>query len=52
MRSITVDSDNAAFLKLLDNGVCKRVPSYLDNLIKKLKTVKGITGVNRFDSGY
>jgi GTP pyrophosphokinase len=48
MRSITVDSDNGIF----EGSIMVYVndTQHLDNLIKKLKTVKGVTGVNRFDS--
>jgi len=48
MRSITVDSDNGIF----EGSIMVYVndTEHLDNLIKKLKTVKGVTGVNRFDS--
>jgi guanosine-3',5'-bis(diphosphate) 3'-pyrophosphohydrolase len=48
MRSITVDSDNGIF----EGSIMVYVndTEHLDNLIKKLKTVKGVTGVDRFDS--
>ncbi len=48
MRSITVDSDNGIF----EGSIMVYVndTEHLDNLIKRLKTVKGVTGVNRFDS--
>ena len=48
IRSITVDSDNGIF----EGSVMVYVNDthHLENLIKKLKTVKGITAVNRFDS--
>jgi GTP diphosphokinase / guanosine-3',5'-bis(diphosphate) 3'-diphosphatase len=48
MRSITVDSDNGIF----EGSIMVYVndTEHLDNLIRKLKTVKGVTGVNRFDS--
>ncbi|MDO3644515.1 bifunctional (p)ppGpp synthetase/guanosine-3',5'-bis(diphosphate) 3'-pyrophosphohydrolase [Mucilaginibacter sp. L3T2-6] len=48
IRSITVDSDNGIF----EGSIMVYVndTNHLDNLIRKLKTVKGITGVNRFDS--
>ena len=48
MRSITVDSDNGIF----EGSIMVYVndTEHLENLIRKLKTVKGITGVNRFDS--
>lgn len=48
IRSITVDSDNGIF----EGSIMVYVndTDHLDNLIRKLKTVKGITGVNRFDS--
>jgi guanosine-3',5'-bis(diphosphate) 3'-pyrophosphohydrolase len=48
MRSITVDSDNGIFEGTI--MVYVNDTQHLDNLIKKLKTVKGVTGVNRFDS--
>ena len=48
MRSITVDSDNGIFEGTI--MVYVNDTEHLDNLIRKLKTVKGITGVNRFDS--
>ena len=48
MRSITVDSDNGIF----EGSIMVYVndTEHLDNLIKRLKTVKGVTGVTRFDS--
>ncbi len=48
MRSITVDSDNGIF----EGSIMVYVndTEHLDNLIKRLKTVKGVTSVNRFDS--
>ena len=48
MRSITVDSDNGIF----EGSIMVYVndTEHLHNLIRKLKTVKGVTGVNRFDS--
>ncbi len=48
MRSITVDSDNGIF----EGSIMVYVNDthHLENLIKKLKTVKGVTGVERFDS--
>jgi guanosine-3',5'-bis(diphosphate) 3'-pyrophosphohydrolase len=48
MRSITVDSDNGIF----EGSIMVYVndTEHLDNLIRRLKTVKGVTGVNRFDS--
>ncbi|GAB2983169.1 RelA/SpoT family protein [Mucilaginibacter puniceus] len=48
MRSITVDSDNGIF----EGSIMVYVndTEHLDNLIKKLKMVKGVTAVNRFDS--
>ncbi len=48
IRSITVDSDNGIF----EGSIMVYVndTEHLENLIRKLKTVKGITGVNRFDS--
>ena len=48
IRSITVDSDNGIFEGQI--MVYVNDTDHLDNLIRKLKTVKGITGVNRFDS--
>ncbi|MEO5910368.1 MAG: ACT domain-containing protein, partial [Pelobium sp.] len=48
MRSITVDSDEGIF-----NGtimIYVNDTQHLDNLIEKLKEVKGITDVSRFDS--
>lgn len=48
IRSITVDSDNGIF----EGSIMVYVndTEHLDNLIKKLKAVKGITTVTRFDS--
>jgi len=48
IRSITVDSDNGIF----EGSIMVYVndTDHLENLIRKLKAVKGITGVNRFDS--
>ncbi|TZF83808.1 bifunctional (p)ppGpp synthetase/guanosine-3',5'-bis(diphosphate) 3'-pyrophosphohydrolase [Pedobacter sp. BS3] len=48
MRSITVDSDNGIF----EGSIMVYVndTQHLDNLIKKLKQVKGVTSVTRFDS--
>jgi guanosine-3',5'-bis(diphosphate) 3'-pyrophosphohydrolase len=48
IRSITVDSDNGIF----EGSIMVYVndTDHLENLIRKLKMVKGITGVNRFDS--
>ena len=48
IRSITVDSDNGIF----EGSIMVYVndTEHLDNLIKRLKTVKGITAVTRFDS--
>ncbi|RKR82594.1 GTP pyrophosphokinase [Mucilaginibacter gracilis] len=48
IRSITVDSDNGIF----EGSIMVYVndTNHLDNLIKKLNTVKGITSVTRFDS--
>jgi guanosine-3',5'-bis(diphosphate) 3'-pyrophosphohydrolase len=48
IRSITVDSDNGIF----EGSIMVYVndTEHLENLIKKLKTVKGITDVSRFDS--
>jgi guanosine-3',5'-bis(diphosphate) 3'-pyrophosphohydrolase len=48
IRSITVDSDNGIFEGSL--MVYVNDTQHLDNLIRKLKMVKGITGVIRFDS--
>ncbi len=48
MRSITVDSDNGIFEGTI--MVYVNDTEHLDNLIKKLKQVKGVTGVTRFDS--
>ena len=48
MRSITVDTDNGIF-----NGsimVFVNDKEHLDNLIKNLMEVKGVTGVTRFDA--
>lgn len=48
IRSITVDSDNGIF----EGSIMVYVndTNHLDNLIKKLNAVKGITSVTRFDS--
>ena len=48
MRSITVDSDNGIF----EGSIMVYVndTEHLNNLIKKLKTVNGITDVTRFDA--
>ncbi|MGZ3756079.1 MAG: RelA/SpoT family protein [Mucilaginibacter sp.] len=48
MRSITVDSDNGIF----EGSIMVYVndTQHLDNLIKKLTTVNGVTGVTRFDT--
>jgi guanosine-3',5'-bis(diphosphate) 3'-pyrophosphohydrolase len=48
MRSITVDSDNGIF----EGSIMVYVndTQHLDNLIKKLKTVNGVTAVSRFDT--
>jgi len=48
IRSITVDSDNGIF----EGSIMVYVndTEHLDNLIKRLKQVKGVTSVNRFDS--
>lgn len=48
IRSITVDSDNGIF----EGSIMVYVndTEHLDNLIKRLKMVKGITSVTRFDS--
>ncbi|WP_462266210.1 RelA/SpoT family protein [Mucilaginibacter sp.] len=48
MRSITVDSDNGIFEGTI--MVYVNDTEHLDNLIKRLKQVKGVTGVTRFDS--
>ena len=48
IRSITVDSDNGIFEGQI--MVYVNDTEHLENLVRKLKTVKGITGVNRFDS--
>ncbi|MES2379174.1 MAG: bifunctional (p)ppGpp synthetase/guanosine-3',5'-bis(diphosphate) 3'-pyrophosphohydrolase [Bacteroidota bacterium] len=48
MRSITVDSDNGIF----EGSIMVYVndTQHLDNLIKRLKTVNGVTDVTRFDA--
>jgi len=48
IRSITVDSDNGIF----EGSIMVYVndTEHLDNLIKRLKAVKGVTAVTRFDS--
>jgi GTP pyrophosphokinase len=48
MRSITVDSDNGIF----EGSIMVYVNDtlHLDNLIKRLKTVNGVTDVTRFDA--
>jgi guanosine-3',5'-bis(diphosphate) 3'-pyrophosphohydrolase len=48
MRSITVDSDNGIF----EGSIMVYVNDthHLDNLIKRLKTVNGVTSVSRFDA--
>jgi GTP pyrophosphokinase len=48
MRSITVDSDNGIF----EGSIMVYVndTEHLDNLIKRLKMVRGVTAVTRFDS--
>lgn len=48
IRSITVDSDNGIF----EGSIMVYVndTEHLNNLIKRLKTVRGITSVTRFDS--
>jgi guanosine-3',5'-bis(diphosphate) 3'-pyrophosphohydrolase len=48
MRSITVDSDNGIF----EGSIMVYVndTEHLDNLIKRLKTVNGVTDVTRFDA--
>jgi len=48
MRSITVDSDNGIF----EGSIMVYVndTQHLDNLIRKLKTVNGVTAVTRFDA--
>ena len=48
MLSITVDSDNVIFECTI--MVYVNDTHHLDNLTKKLKTVKGVTSVTRFDS--
>lgn len=48
MRSITVDSDGGIFEGSIMVYVNDK--DHLDNLIKRLKQVKGVTNVNRFDS--
>jgi GTP pyrophosphokinase len=48
MRSITVDSDNGIFEGTI--MVYVNDTQHLDNLIKRLKMVRGVTSVNRFDS--
>ncbi|MVN89873.1 RelA/SpoT family protein [Mucilaginibacter aquatilis] len=48
MRSLTVDSDNGIFEGTIMVYVNDTI--HLDNLIKRLKQVKGVTGVTRFDS--
>src|SRR5476651_1629917 len=48
MRSITVDSDNGIFEGTI--MVYVNDTQHLDDLIKRLKTVKGVTGVTRFDT--
>jgi guanosine-3',5'-bis(diphosphate) 3'-pyrophosphohydrolase len=48
IRSITVDSDNGIFEGQI--MVYVNDTEHLENLVRKLKTVKGITAVNRFDS--
>ena len=48
MRSITVDSDNGIFEGTI--MVYVNDTHHLDNLIKKLKIVKGVTSVTRFDT--
>ncbi len=48
MRSLTVDSDNGIFEGTI--MVYVNDTEHLDNLIRKLKQVKGVTGVTRFDS--
>jgi GTP pyrophosphokinase len=48
MRSITVDSNEGIF----EGSIMVYVndTQHLDNLIKKLRQVKGVTAVTRFDS--
>lgn len=48
IRSITVDSDNGIF----EGSIMVYVndTDHLENLIKKIKLIKGVTAVNRFDS--
>lgn len=48
MRSITVDSDGGIFEGSIMVYVNDK--NHLDNLIKKLRQVKGVTNVTRFDS--
>jgi GTP pyrophosphokinase len=48
IRSITVDSDNGIFEGTV--MVYVNDTQHLDNLIRKLKTIKGISTVTRFDS--
>ncbi|MGN6179713.1 MAG: RelA/SpoT family protein [Mucilaginibacter sp.] len=48
IRSITVDSDNGIFEGTI--MVYVNDTHHLDNLIKKLKLIKGVTSVTRFDS--
>jgi GTP pyrophosphokinase len=48
IRSITVDSDNGIFEGTI--MVYVNDTHHLDNLIKKLKQIKGVTSVTRFDS--
>jgi guanosine-3',5'-bis(diphosphate) 3'-pyrophosphohydrolase len=48
IRSITVDSDNGIFEGQI--MVYVNDTDHLENLVRKLKTVKGITAVTRFDS--
>lgn len=48
IRSITIDSDNGIFEGTI--MVYVNDTKHLDNLIKKLNAIKGITSVTRFDS--
>ncbi len=48
MRSLTVDSNDGIFEGSIMVYVHDK--EHLDNLIKKLKLVRGVTSVSRFDS--
>ena len=48
MRSITVDTNDGIFDGLIKIFVNDK--EHLDNLIKNLLEVNGVTGVNRFDA--